>query len=638
MAFFKTWPVWSERTGSSSITTSSVDPFDDAVRLCDYGPTAGDASNILNYPQETGQNGKLFPVKGNPKRTRGLGQDFSCLGIAPRVLNNRIEQGNNLSVLDSHLAGDGTDLVAAAFADTAEDFNLFNVGQRLFTRIGTNVVVTYNHFAVGLDGTDKSSWLSDFLNTGSQIQPYFLCKDGVVRQYTLEWAVAEMDAYDPGEDWWNPGLDRSDLVFLKFVGTPPSEDLVSIARPVISHDMGDDVSETRQYQGWSVDQMGRVAPTFTQDIDFLKANSNNAFYWAEPCAIFSGDSGTPCIGMSGNSPVLFGLLHSYNATNFNVFPKSFATHFSVEVVSYPELDIPSVEGDRITGPIQIKRSSTASATPSSLLPGELAINDADGKLFYLNSSGSVTEFASGGGSSLPNGTAGDQILRWRNDISTWEVAQVDDVIEEQISLNQLTDVFTFGTPADGAALAYNAATGLFLPTVLDVLPDGTSDDQVLQWNSTFSQWQVVSPATALNEKLSISALSDVNFPSTPTNAQVLAYNASNGVWQAENMPQALPNGTAGNQLLQWNSISSVWTPVSPSAAVAGAVSVGSLSDTLIVGTPSAGQVLKYVSNTWINSDPDVTSSDNSVNDIVTLTQSAYDALSSPDANTLYLIT
>jgi len=104
------------------------------------------------------------------------------------------------------------------------------------------------------------------------------------------------------------------------------------------------------------------------------------------------------------------------------------------------------------------------------------------------------------------------------------------------------------------------------------------------------------------------------------------------------MPQALPNGTAGNQLLQWNSISSVWTPVSPSAAVAGAVSVGSLSDTLIVGTPSAGQVLKYVSNTWINSDPDVTSSDNSVNDIVTLTQSAYDALSSPDANTLYLIT
>ena len=134
-------------------------------------------------------------------------------------------------------------------------------------------------------------------------------------------------------------------------------------------------------KGGRVDQMGRVAPTFTQDVEFLKSNSNNAFYWAEPCAIFSGDSGTPCIGMSGNSPVLFGLLHSYNATNFNVFPKSFATHFSVEVVSYPELDIPSVEGDRITGPIQIKRSSTASATPSSLLPGELAINDADGKLF-----------------------------------------------------------------------------------------------------------------------------------------------------------------------------------------------------------------------------------------------------------------
>jgi hypothetical protein len=49
--------------------------------------------------------------------------------------------------------------------------------------------------------------------------------------------------------------------------------------------------------------------------------------------------------------------------------------------------------------IKIKHSSTASATPSSLEYGELAINYADGKLFYKNDSAQIVEFSSGGGSS-----------------------------------------------------------------------------------------------------------------------------------------------------------------------------------------------------------------------------------------------
>tara|TARA_B100000900_G_scaffold118375_1_gene99786 strand:+ start:2677 stop:4629 length:1953 start_codon:yes stop_codon:yes gene_type:complete len=650
MAFFKAWPVWSERTGSSAITTSSVDPLDDAVRLCDYSPSEGDTSNVLNYPQSVGQGGKLFPVKENSKRTRALGQDFSCIGITPRVLNNRVNSTNdNLPVEDSHLAGDGTDLAAAAFADTPQDFNLYNCGQRQFTRIGANLVLTYFHFAATFNQQSKSDFLNGFLNNGSQIQPYFLCKDGVVRKYTLEWAVDEMDAAvaqlgSAQESWWNSGINDSivsgDLLFLKFVGTPPSEDLVSIARPVRPHDMGDDVSDSRQHQGWSVDQMGRVAGTYTQDSGFVKSRSNNAYYWAEPCAVFSGDSGTPCIGMSGSIPILFGLLHSLNANKFNVIGRNTLDQFGIESISYAELDIPSVEGKRITGPIQIKRSSTASATPSSLLPGELAINDYDGKLFYRDHTGSVEELSSGGGgvSSLPNGVNTLDILQWNAATSTWSVSDISDAMQEQISLGDLTDVFTFGTPSDGSTLVYNAASQIFTPALLSVLPDGTADDQVLQWNSSSSEWQVVSPAAALDEKLSIEALSDVDFSSTPTNSQVLAYNASSGNWEAQNMPQALPEGTVANQLLQWNSSSSSWQLATPSSVVSGTVSVSSLSDTLIIGSPSSGQVLKYVSNIWTNSDPDVTSSDSSVNDIVTLTQSSYDALSSPDANTLYLIT
>lgn len=48
-------------------------------------------------------------------------------------------------------------------------------------------------------------------------------------------------------------------------------------------------------------------------------------------------------------------------------------------------------------PIQLYHSTTPGASPTAanLLPGELAINIADGKLFYENSSGVVTEFSAG---------------------------------------------------------------------------------------------------------------------------------------------------------------------------------------------------------------------------------------------------
>lgn len=44
--------------------------------------------------------------------------------------------------------------------------------------------------------------------------------------------------------------------------------------------------------------------------------------------------------------------------------------------------------------IRIRRSTTASAVPSSLLTGEIAINEADGVIYYRNGSGVVTEYRS----------------------------------------------------------------------------------------------------------------------------------------------------------------------------------------------------------------------------------------------------
>lgn len=47
--------------------------------------------------------------------------------------------------------------------------------------------------------------------------------------------------------------------------------------------------------------------------------------------------------------------------------------------------------------ISLKKSATPSATPSALANGELAINYADGKLFYKAANGTIVEFATGSG-------------------------------------------------------------------------------------------------------------------------------------------------------------------------------------------------------------------------------------------------
>ena len=65
--------------------------------------------------------------------------------------------------------------------------------------------------------------------------------------------------------------------------------------------------------------------------------------------------------------------------------------------------------------IRIRRSTTASAVPSSLLTGEIAINEADGIIYYRNSSGVVTEFRS----RIANGDKGD--ITTSSNGATWTI-------------------------------------------------------------------------------------------------------------------------------------------------------------------------------------------------------------------------
>ena len=43
--------------------------------------------------------------------------------------------------------------------------------------------------------------------------------------------------------------------------------------------------------------------------------------------------------------------------------------------------------------VRILRSTTAGAVPASLVSGQIAINEADGKLFYRSAAGVVTQFS-----------------------------------------------------------------------------------------------------------------------------------------------------------------------------------------------------------------------------------------------------
>ena len=62
--------------------------------------------------------------------------------------------------------------------------------------------------------------------------------------------------------------------------------------------------------------------------------------------------------------------------------------------------------------IKIKNSGTASSVPSSLEHGELAINYADGKIYYKNSSNYITEFSSGGSGSSSTTENTDTLIRF----------------------------------------------------------------------------------------------------------------------------------------------------------------------------------------------------------------------------------
>lgn len=169
--------------------------------------------------------------------------------------------------------------------------------------------------------------------------------------------------------------------------------------------------------------------------------------------------------------------------------------------------------------------------------------------------------------------AGMRLEAWSPAFGTW----VDLRQGNPFALSALTDVDLSGGIADGYVLTYSGgwwiaspipAPALRLNDLLDVIIAGpTSGNEVLRYNPGDGQWH--------NLLLALSMLQGVSIVS-PSTGQVLAYNASTGLWS--NTAPATPSlnldaltdvtiaSPANGQALIYESASSQWKNVAAGAA------------------------------------------------------------------------
>jgi hypothetical protein len=143
--------------------------------------------------------------------------------------------------------------------------------------------------------------------------------------------------------------------------------------------------------------------------------------------------------------------------------------------------------------VRILRSTTAGNTPSALVSGQIAINEADGKLFYRNGSGVVTQLATGlftyaatanfpatgVTTALYLGSDVGKLFQWTGSVYS-EVGPISGV--DSVTDTELRALFVPAAPTSVTATAGNAQVSLAwtAPTVLSVTP---ITDYTVQYSS-----------------------------------------------------------------------------------------------------------------------------------------------------------
>lgn len=104
--------------------------------------------------------------------------------------------------------------------------------------------------------------------------------------------------------------------------------------------------------------------------------------------------------------------------------------------------------------IQLKKSATPSATPSSLANGELAINFADGKLFYKAANGTIVEYRSADGLNFGTVNANGTLIVSDTNNDVFTLAPGDNI---NIIGDAINDVITISANLFTALVTANAA-------------------------------------------------------------------------------------------------------------------------------------------------------------------------------------
>ena len=251
--------------------------------------------------------------------------------------------------------------------------------------------------------------------------------------------------------------------------------------------------------------------------------------------------------------------------------------------------------------IKIKNSGTASNIPSSLEYGELSINYADGKIFYKNSSNTITQFVGQKGDTGATG-AGGALGYWGSFWSTQNQTAAAANTAYAITLNNVDSNSTGVSVVSGSRVTF-ANAGVYSLT-FSVQWVNTSND-IIDGNIWFrkngtnvddsdSKWSVISKHGGINGH----AIGTVNLVLSLAAGDYIEL-----VWQTTNTALSIEYIAAASPAPAIPSV--IFTAIQVMYTQLPSETVLDDFQNVTVPSPSSGDFLKYNGTLWVNDQIDL---------------------------------